>query len=125
MLIRSSYMWSQFCKKYKQVQAEPPVEGEVKTAAGIAGADTTSSYIAEQSAAAASAFLSASHKKGGVKPPTEGTLPLTSKGGGPLVFPTPSASGSRHVPTRVANRRHVKNGRSALGLIQDVLLGRD
>ena len=39
MLICSSYMWSQFCKKYKKSQMEPPVEGDDQTAAGIVSAN--------------------------------------------------------------------------------------
>jgi hypothetical protein len=115
MLIRSSDMWSQFYKKYKKSQMEPPVEGDDQTAAGIAGTDM-STYIAKQSTTVASAFLGTSHKKGGIKQPAEGGLPVVSKTSGPLVF---TSSGSRHVP-----RPAVRNECFALSVLQDVLLGR-
>lgn len=93
---------------------EPPIEGDDQTAAGIAGADMLT-YIVKQSAAAASAFLGASLKKGSIKQPAEGGLLVVSKMGGPSVF---TSSGSRHIP-----RPAVRNEHSALSILQDVLLG--
>jgi len=86
-------MWSHFCKQYKQGRAlaESPVKGDHETAgAGIANAGI-SSYIALQSAAAASAFLNASWKDG-IKSPTEGSLPPASKGGSPSSSSSDSGS---------------------------------
>jgi hypothetical protein len=73
-----------------------------------------STYIAKQSATAASAFLGTSHKKGGIKQPAEGGLLVVFKTGGPSAF---TSSGSRHVP-----RPAVRNEYSALSVLQDVLL---
>jgi len=116
MLIHSSSKWSKFCNEYKQGQMEPPVEGDGKTATGITPGMNILSFITEQSASAASAFLSAPHKKGGIKRPTGGSLPSVSES--PLSLTSPP-SGSLHVP------KPVKNEHSALSVLQDVLLGHD
>jgi hypothetical protein len=61
MLIHSSFMWSRVYKKYKQDRAGSLAEDGDETHTGIAATDI-SSYITKQSAAAASAFVSASCK---------------------------------------------------------------
>jgi len=71
---------------------EPPVEDDD---AGIVTMGI-SSYITKQSAAAASAFASASHKKCGIKNPARGNQLLSSKQGSPsklLVSSSSSDSG--------------------------------
>lgn len=118
MLCHSLSMWSQFCRKYKQGQAEPPVGGDDKTAAGGATADIRdmTSYIEKQSAAAASAYLSAPHKnKDGIKKPIKGS-PLPAFSGG-----SPSSTSSDSVPYHVP--KPVRNECSALSVLQDMLLG--
>lgn len=117
MLFRSSSLWSQFRDKYKQGQTEPHVEGDDKMATGIVDADLPS-YIAKQSAAAASAYLSGPHKKRRVRRPTEGDLALAKGEGGSSSVRMSSEPRLDHVP------KFVKNERSALSALQDTLLGR-
>lgn len=113
MLIHSASMWSQFSTKYKRGRAELSIDGDATNAAGIAPPHI-SSFIAKQSASAASAFLSAPQKKRGIK--REGGL---SPVGSSSSLTSSSDSDSLQVP------KPVKNERSALSILQDVLLGRD
>ena len=80
MLIRSLSMWSHFCKKYKHDQMGPPTsaKGEDGTATEFAAMEP---YIAKQSAAAASAFLTGPPKNVGIKRPTKEMLLPVSKVG--------------------------------------------
>ena len=91
MSICSSSMWSRFCKKYKQGQAEPPAEDD---------------------------NAATPHKKRGIKRPTEGSLPPASDRDS-LLSLTSSDPHSFHAS------KPVKNERSALSVLQGVLLGHD
>jgi hypothetical protein len=85
-----------------------------------------SSYITKQSAVAADAFLSASHKKGRVKQAIKGNLPLVPEEGGPSSdsYATSSDSRSESISRCDQVLRPGKNDRSAMSVLQDVLLGR-
>jgi hypothetical protein len=115
VLISSSSMWSQFCKKYKQGSTELPIEGDDETAE-IAAMPDMSSYVAKQSTIAANAFLSASHKKGCLQP--------VSNGGGSSSESSPTSSDMRSNSASHRTPRREKKERSALSVL-DVLLGRD
>jgi hypothetical protein len=93
MLIRSSFMWDRFYNKYKQDLTERPVEEDDEIRTGVVATDI-SSYITKKSAAAASAFVSASRKKRRIKNPAEGSQPLVSKQGSPSKSSMSSSSSS-------------------------------
>lgn len=103
ILVSSSSMWSQFCNKYKQDSIELSVPD-------------MPSYIVKQSAAAANAFLSTSHKKGSQLPVSDGC--------GSSSRPSPTPSDSRSDSALHRTPGHSKNERPALRVL-DILLGRD
>jgi hypothetical protein len=115
-------MWSRFCKNYKQGSTKP---GDDKIA-GTAAMPDMSSYVAKQSTFAANAFLSTSHKKGRPPPVSEeGRPPVSGEGGSSSESSATSSDSKKPDSAPHHVQRPVKNERSALSVLQDVLLGRD